>query len=142
MYNSNKTFYTATELKQSIRTLKKGISISKQESWNKFTSDINPDTTLKNIVAKINVFNNNKQKQNSIYLDTGSKFTELFNLNYENKNYNLETFRCQINCDVINTNDITHIINKNTAGGNISNTILKLLTSEQIEILTKHLNAA
>lgn len=144
IYNKNRTLYTAQQLKHAMIELRKEIKQSKQHSWDKFTSEINPSTSLKEIYQKINKLNNKKNKQGSLFLDSNQKMEDLINMNYTNQNINVTNIERATNCDILNIDDIFYIIqtNKNTASGinNISNKILKMLTYEQICTLTKHLN--
>lgn len=144
IYNRNKTLYTATELKKAVATLKLEISTSKRESWDKFTSEINPNTPLKDIYARINLFNNKRQYKPNLFIDNDAKRIELLNINYKNIDYDIDPVYKKTNNDNISIDEIKDVINKNknTAGGinKITNKILKLLSDEQLQILTKHIN--
>lgn len=146
IYNANKTEYTATELNSAVRALRLEIKKSKKASWDEFTSEIHPSCSIKDIYAKINLFNNKKKKSFSSFLDSRAKYNELVQTNYTDINYELKSVDKQLNNDIVSSSQISEIINsnKNTAGGinNISNKILKMLSQDQIEILTKHLNNA
>lgn len=49
VYNANKNTFTATELNNAIKNLRREINYSKKESWNKFTSEIHPQNTIKDV---------------------------------------------------------------------------------------------
>lgn len=140
IYFKNKTAFTATELKNSIANLKKEIKIQKENTWNAFIEDVNPNNSLKSVYKKINIFNPSKKKQasSSNFLDSNEKINELLQINYKSNfvypNFNVSTLR--YNNDQIDYNEIKKIIkdSKNTAPGinNISNQVLKILNDEQI----------
>lgn len=144
IYNRNKTIYTAKELKDIIKIFKKEIKINKQVAWNKFAAEINPDTTIKDIYRKINIFNNKRKKNQTSFIDSKNKFDELLKLNYTQIDYSLVQIEKQVNTDIFHYEEVYEVIhnNKNSAGGinNITNKILKLLNINQIEKITELLN--
>lgn len=143
IYNKCKTPYTASELKKTVANLRQEINISKRNSWNKFTEEIKPQSSLQQIYKQINIIKNKNKHINNTYLNSEDKLKNLLNINYIDPIPTNINIHKQINDDRIECSDITDIIknNGNSAGGlnKLNNRILKLLNVGQIEILTTHL---
>lgn len=147
LYFKNKTMYTAIELKRSIAILKCEIRIQKENTWNTFIQELNPNSTLKSIYRKINIFTDKKKTFSNYFLDSDDKLNRLLTHNFAISNtlhHSHNIPHPSYNTDIIDSNEIKSIIhsNKNTAPGlnHISNSILKMLNERQIETLTKLLN--
>lgn len=67
IYNHNKNDFTAIELRKSVCKLKMAIKKSKQESWNKFIENINPDHSSKEIWNNINKFKGKLKTSNAFF---------------------------------------------------------------------------
>lgn len=143
IYFRNKTPYTAIELKKSVSAFKREIKLEKEKTWNKFIEEINPANSLKDIYRRLNLFNPNRKNYSNEFLNTHEKLNKLLAHNYQNTNvYRKPNYVAHnFNNDTIPSQIIKEIIhkNKNTAPGcnNISNQILKMLSDDQIEILTQ-----
>lgn len=144
VYNKNSNLYTAKELKNSIKSFREEIKLSKRRAWEEFTADINPSTSIRDIYKKINILNKKRQTHKNNYLDSIDKNQKLLHLNYDTIDYTLEEVEKQLNSDAFLVEEIAAIINKNknSAGGvnGISNKILKMLKPAHLTVLTKHLN--
>lgn len=144
LYNKYKTLYTKIELKKSMTKLKVEIKKSKRCKFQDFIEEINPNTDIKTIYKKINLFNDKKRK-NTSYNFSDTDLTDFvdynyrnFNINYSpNFNYNKIT---EEQYSAFKKEEIENIIkkNKNTAPGSnkISNRILKLLNISLVEKIT------
>lgn len=146
IYNHNKNNYTAIELKKSVCKLKMAIKKSKQECWKSFIENISPDHSSQEIWNNINKFKG-KHKASNTFFTLNNNMTEFLKTNFENQTDNINrNIQAEVlsSEDYFHSNEISRIIknNKNTAPGidNVSNKVLKFLSSEQIETLTKHMN--
>lgn len=144
IYYQNQTYHTAIELKKACAKFKREAKIEKEKCWNNFIEEINPNSSLKSIYNKINLFNPTKDRSRraNTFLDSDDKLKKLMLHNYAHnaKCINFNYLR-EYNNDEITAQEITKIINnnKNTAPGEngISNKILKFLSEDQITILAK-----
>lgn len=143
LFNKFKTTYTKIEFKRCLAKLKNEIKKSKQMKFREFINEVNPDTDLKSIYKRINMFNDKKSKRQNINFN-GYELKTFLETNYNNFNQNYAPIFPQyqnesITFEKISANEIKQIIakNKNTTPGpnQISNKILKFLPKKDPEII-------
>lgn len=137
IYNRCKNDYTKKELNIINNKIKLEIKKAKFVKFNEFITDINPNTNVKEIYKKINLFNDKKIHKINNHLN----FEELKQF-LTDKSVSTGVGTQYTKCNKTNhtpfeINEIRDIIqkNKNTAPGinNISNKLLKILPLEHIE---------
>lgn len=148
LFTKYKSNFTKIEYKKAKAKLKLNIKISKRNSFQQFINEINPNTSIKDIYSKINLFND-KKKNSSNYNFNDQQIKDFLEFNFTNHNSNyLPNFNfSKINesdYEIFKVQEITDIIskNKNTSPGHnkISNKILKFLNENSCIKLTNLMN--
>lgn len=146
--NQKLKLFTKYKTKKAKAKLKLNIKISKRSNFEKFISEINPNTSIKDIYSKINIFNDKKKKSSSFnFDDQGLRDFMEFNYHNHNSNY-LPNFNfnkiTEFDYEVFKVQEITDIItkNKNTSPGQnkVPNKFLKLLSDNSLIKLTYLMN--
>lgn len=83
LFNKYINDYTKIEYKKAKAKLKLNIKKSKKENFRQFINEINPNTSIKEIYSKINIFNDKKHKT-SKYNFNDQKLTDFLDFNYKN----------------------------------------------------------
>lgn len=87
LYTKFKNDFTKIEYKKAKAKLKLNIKKSKQLNFYQFISEINPNTTLKDIYSKINRFKDNKKKKSNYNFDN-QELKDFLEFNYIDHNIN------------------------------------------------------
>lgn len=149
LFSKYKSDYTKIEYKKAKARLKLNIKISKRSNFQQFISEINPNTSIKDIYNKINIFNDNKKKKSNSFNFNDQQLKDFMEFNFINHNLNYHpifssTKITESEYDVFKVHEVMDIIsnNKNTSPGQnkISNKFLKILNENICIKLTYLMN--